>query len=226
MVYLAPSLLSADMARLAEAVASVASEADYIHCDVMDGHFVPNLTFGAPVVKAVKRISPLPLDVHLMIETPSRWLDDYVKAGLDGKDFLTFHLEAEPSPDFLLTRIRAAGIRPGLAIKPCTPYEKAAPFLALADQLLVMTVEPGFGGQQFMPDMVAKVSQARAEHPRLVIGVDGGINHNTATACVRAGANLLAAGSSVFGEVDPREALRRLRRVMEEVSPRRTAAGG
>ena len=143
MIKIAPSLLSADMAKLAEAVASIGDVADYVHCDVMDGHFVPNLTFGAPVVAAVKRVSPLPLDVHLMIETPGRWVNDYIKAGLDSQDFLTFHCEAETDPVSVIELIRASGVRPGIAVKPATRYDEFVDLIGLVDQVLIMTATPG-----------------------------------------------------------------------------------
>jgi len=198
-ISIAPSLLSADMARLAEAVMMVENVADYIHCDVMDGHFVPNLTFGAPIVSAVKRVSALPLDVHLMIESPGRWIDDYLDGGLGKKDYLTFHVEAEPDPSGVIERIRAAGVRPGIAVKPGTLFEAFEDYIGSVDQVLIMTVEPGFGGQEFMRDNLLKVRKVRDLFPDVVIGIDGGIDVSTAPEAVRAGADLLTAGSAVFG---------------------------
>jgi ribulose-phosphate 3-epimerase len=213
---IAPSLLSADMARLADAVKSVASAADYIHCDVMDGHFVPNLTFGAPVVAAVKKISPIPLDVHLMIECPGKWINDYIIAGLDNDDFLTFHVEAESKPEDLIAQIRNAGVRPGIAIKPKTIFEQFEGLVELVDQVLIMTVEPGFGGQKFMPDMLDKVKLTRQISQSVVIGIDGGIDKNTAPLAVQAGADLLIAGNAVFGYADPELAIQNIRRSIEK----------
>ncbi|MCF7809609.1 ribulose-phosphate 3-epimerase [bacterium] len=216
MLKIAPSLLSADMARLAEAVESIASSADYVHCDVMDGHFVPNLTFGAPVVGAVKKVSSLPLDVHLMIEHPGRWIKDYLDAGLDSEDFLTFHVEAEFDPEAIISRIRQTGVRPGIAIKPNTSFEQFEGLIELVDQVLIMTVEPGFGGQKFMHDMLTKVKMTRQMSKLVVIGIDGGIDKNTAHLAVEAGADLLIAGSAIFGHSDPQSAIAEIRRSIGE----------
>lgn len=215
MIYIAPSLLSADMARLSSAIQAVETSADYIHCDVMDGHFVPNLTFGPPVVKAIKRASKLPLDVHLMIANPSKWIDRFIDSGLDKDDFLTFHIEAEINPLPAIERILERGVRPGLSLKPGTYLGKLIPFLDLIDQLLIMTVEPGFGGQAFMPTVLPKIRQARKlAGGRLVIGVDGGIDVETIPFVVSAGADLLVAGSAVYSRKDgssPAEAISLLR---------------
>ncbi|MFC2150043.1 ribulose-phosphate 3-epimerase [Calditrichota bacterium] len=211
-IYIAPSLLSADMARFSEAIELVQEHVDYIHCDVMDGHFVPNLTFGAPVVKALKRASRLPLDVHLMIENPDRWVEDYLNAGLDSRDFLTFHIEAVSDATATIAKISAKGVRPGIAIKPKTYLSIVEPFVGLIDQVLIMTVEPGFGGQSFMEDCLVKAEQLRQHFgDDLVIGVDGGIDVGTAPKAVLAGCNLLVAGSSIYGKPDPLEAISDLR---------------
>lgn len=220
MIKIAPSLLSADLARLADAVASIADAVDYVHCDVMDGHFVPNLTFGAPVVKWLKSASPLPLDVHLMIENPARWVDDYIRAGLAEDDYLTFHWEAagEGSGE-LLDYIRSRGVRAGVSIKPNTPFDRILPIIDRADQILIMTVEPGFGGQSFIRDMVAKISAAAsAAGPKTIVAVDGGIDPITAPEAVRAGARLLVAGSAIFGSPDPHRAAVKLRQSAERFS--------
>ena len=214
-IKIAPSLLSSDMARLAEAVEAVAEDAEYAHFDVMDGHFVPNLTFGAPVVKWVKKTSPLPLDVHLMIENPGRWIEDYIKAGLDAKDFLTFHVEAGRDPVGSIERIRESGIQPGIAIKPGTELSEFVELLGLVDQVLIMTVEPGFGGQKFMSDKLDKATKIRRLFPDLVIGVDGGVDLNTAPEAVRAGADLLIAGTAVYGQADPAEAVRSIKKAIQ-----------
>jgi len=216
LIKIAPSLLSADMARLADTIESISEAADYVHCDVMDGHFVPNLTFGAPVVSAIKKVSSLPLDVHLMIEYPGKWIDDYLNAGLDADDFLTFHLEAEQNPEEALQRIRGAGVRPGIAIKPKTDFAQFKGLIGLVDQVLIMTVEPGFAGQKFMSDMLIKVRMTRLESKSVVIGIDGGIDKNTAPLAVSAGADLLIAGSAVFGEADPAFAVTDIRRSAEK----------
>ena len=195
---IAPSILSADFARLREEIAAVeAAGADWIHVDVMDGHFVPNLTIGAPVVKSLRRVTKLPLDVHLMIEKPERYVKDFAEAGAD---YLTIHVEATADVEGTLKLIRQNKMKPGLTLKPKTPIEKVLPFLPLVDLVLVMTVEPGFGGQSFMADQVAKVKKLRAEIGRLklatLIEVDGGINAETAKE-VR-DADVLVAGNYVF----------------------------
>ena len=206
------------MARLADAVKMVADEADYVHCDVMDGHFVPNLTFGAPVVKALKKASPLPLDVHLMIEKPGRWIDDYIAAGLDERDFLLFHIEAEGDSYDVIHRIRAAGVRPGIAVKPKTGFSQFREFIDLVDQVLIMTVEPGFGGQKFMSENLEKVRLTRNAAPTVIIGIDGGIDIDTAPAAVVAGANLLVVGNAIFGKADPAAAAREIKRTAAQLT--------
>ena len=195
----APSILSADFANLERDVKAVAAAgADWIHVDVMDGHFVPNLTIGAPVVKALKKISPLPLDVHLMIETPEKYIEDFVKAG---SDYLTIHVESTKDPAAVLKRIRELGAKPGITLRPRTAIEDILPLLPLVDLVLVMTVEPGFGGQSFMHDQVAKITRLRAEMKthryKYLIEVDGGITADTAKVCHEA--DVFVAGSFVFG---------------------------
>lgn len=203
-VLLSASLLSADFARLGEVVTHIASGVDLIHCDVMDGHFVPNLTFGPLIVKTIKRVSPVPLDVHLMIEKPGDWVKRYLDCGLDDRDYLTFHLEAEEDPKSGLETIRGAGVKAGLAIKPATAFDRVIPYVPLINILLIMTVEPGFGGQKFMEDMLIKVENARAVlPPEIVIAVDGGIDRYTAPRAVRAGAKLLVVGNALFSQPDP-----------------------
>ena len=217
MIHISPSLLSADMSRLAEAVDIIADAADYVHCDVMDGHFVPNLTFGAPIVAAVKRVSVLPLDVHLMIDAPGRWIDDYIKTGLNENDFLTFHVETEAEPEEVIERIRSSGVRPGIAVKPGTGFEEFKHLIGIVDQVLIMTVEPGFGGQSLMRDKLEKVTLTRSISSSVILGVDGGIDEETAPEAVRDGANLLVAGTAVYGCKDPVEAIGRLRASVETV---------
>jgi ribulose-phosphate 3-epimerase len=195
----APSILSADFANLERDVKAVAAAgADWIHVDVMDGHFVPNLTIGAPVVKALKKISPLPLDVHLMIDSPEKYIEDFVKAG---SDYLTIHVESTQDPAAVLKRIRELGAKPGITLRPRTALEDILPFLPLVDLVLVMTVEPGFGGQSFMHDQVAKITRLRAEMKahgyKYLIEVDGGITADTAKVCHEA--DVFVAGSFVFG---------------------------
>jgi ribulose-phosphate 3-epimerase len=196
----APSILSADFGNLASEIKKVQlAGADWIHVDVMDGHFVPNLTIGAPVVKGIRAATKLPFDVHLMIEKPERYIEDFAKAGAD---FLTIHVEATIDPEKVLKDIRALGPQPGITLRPSTPVERIFPYLPFVDLVLVMTVEPGFGGQSFMKDQVAKIGAIRRELDRIghkaLIEVDGGINAQTA-AEVRE-ADVLVAGSFIFGK--------------------------
>jgi ribulose-phosphate 3-epimerase len=208
---IAPSLLSADFARLAEAAAAVPG-ADWLHVDVMDNHFVPNLTIGLPVVKALKAATDLPLDCHLMIDDPDRWAPPYAEAGARN---VTVHAEAAADPAKLARDLRAAGSLAGLAIKPGTPLEPYLEILTGYDTLLVMTVEPGFGGQHFMADMLPKVREARRRvesgHLTLAVEVDGGINADTIEAAAEAGADVFVAGSAVYAAADPDHAVRELR---------------
>ena len=206
MIKLSPSILSADFARLGEEAAAMHREgADYAHIDVMDGQFVPNLSMGFPVVKALHKSSDLVLDVHLMIERPLRYVERFCEAGAD---ILTIHVEADTEENTLeaLRRIRAHGVRPAISVKPKTPAEAVRPYLPLVDLILVMTVEPGFGGQSFMADMMPKLAAIRAmidaERPGCELEVDGGVNLETAKLCKRNGANVLVAGSAFFGAAD------------------------
>ena len=211
----AASILSADFSRLAEALAIVDPARDWVHCDVMDNHFVPNLTFGPLIVEAVSRLSTAHRDVHLMIDRPERLLDAFRAAGADR---ITVHLEACADPAGVLEAVRATGARAGLALRPGTPLAAAEPYLAGLDLLLVMTVEPGFGGQAFMPDMLDKVRAARAWRERrgagYLIEVDGGIDPATAPKAREAGADVFVAGNAVYGEPVPAEALARLRQAL------------
>ncbi len=208
---IAPSILSADFARLADEAAAVPS-ADWLHVDVMDAHFVPNLTIGLPVVKSLRKATDLPLDCHLMIEDPDRWAIGYAEAGAYN---VTVHVEAAQDPVGLAKNLRAAGAKAGLSLKPGTPLEPYVDVLKHYDTLLVMSVEPGFGGQSFMVEVLDKVRAARrlvdTGHLRLVIEIDGGINADTIEQAAEAGVDCFVAGSAVYDAADPGAALERLR---------------
>ncbi|MBU1152282.1 ribulose-phosphate 3-epimerase [Patescibacteria group bacterium] len=205
-IKIAPSILSADFGRLNEDIASVEEAVDLIHVDVMDGHFVPNITIGAPVVRCIK--SSRPLDVHLMIAQPEKYLEDFAKAGAD---ILTVHSEAVDDLRGVLGRIKELGMKASVSIKPKTDVSTIYEYLDLLDMVLVMTVEPGFGGQSFMEDMMPKVRDLRARKPEMDIEVDGGVSDKTAPIVKEAGANVLVAGSFIFGAEDRAEAIRLLR---------------
>ena len=207
-IYIAPSILSADWGRLAEEIRDVEKGGcDSIHVDVMDGHFVPNLTIGPPVIRWIRKVTKLPLDVHLMIEEPLHYLNDFKKAG---SDWITIHVEAAREVDKTLKAVKAAGAKVGLSLRPKTGLQEIEPFLKQLDLVLVMTVEPGFGGQAFMPEMLEKVKALRPKFSGL-ISVDGGIQAENAGRAVRAGADILVAGTSIFGKPDRGKAIGALR---------------
>ena len=206
----APSLLSCDFARMGEEVQRIdAAGADWIHLDVMDGHFVPNLTIGPGIIAAVRPYTKLPFDVHLMIEDPLTYIDAFADAGAD---IITFHVEASSDIRATIEKIRSRGIQPGLVIKPKTPAEAVFPYLKEIDLVLVMTVEPGFGGQSFMADMMPKVRQIKEECRRqgieIPIEADGGISEKTVSACAEAGVDICVSGTGVFKAKDPAAAIR------------------
>jgi ribulose-phosphate 3-epimerase len=202
-IQISPSILSSDFARLAEEAARV-SRADWLHVDVMDNHFVPNLTLGVPVVEALGKVSDLPMDCHLMIEDPDRWAPAYVEAGASS---VTFHVEAARAPVRLARELRALGARAGMGLKPATPVEPYEDLLPELDMLLVMTVEPGFGGQSFLDICLPKIRRTRELLDRhgldLWLQVDGGVSLETIERCAEAGADTFVAGSAVFGADDP-----------------------
>ena len=212
MIKIAPSILSADFAHLARDIEAI-STADYVHVDVMDGLFVPNISIGIPVVKSIRPTTSLPLDVHLMIERPVRYGEQFCDAGAD---LVTVHVESDTEEKLhdAIARIHAKGKRAGVVVKPKTPASAVLPFIDKVELILVMTVEPGFGGQKFMADMMPKVQTIRgyidAMNPGCELEVDGGVDAATAPLCVEAGADVLVAGSAVFGKDDRTAAVRRL----------------
>ncbi|MBQ9393236.1 MAG: ribulose-phosphate 3-epimerase [Oscillospiraceae bacterium] len=213
MVKISPSILSADFANLQRDIECIA-EADYVHVDVMDGLFVPNLSIGFPVVESIRKVTGQVLDVHLMIDRPVRYVERFCDAGAD---IVTCHVEADTEENTLLAldRIHAKGKRAGVVVKPKTPASAVLPFIDKCDIILVMTVEPGFGGQKFMADMMPKVAQIRryidAMNPACELEVDGGVDADTAKVCVASGANVLVAGSAVYKAADIPAKIRELR---------------
>ena len=206
MAKIAPSILAADFMNLERDIHDLEKNgADFVHVDIMDGIFVPNISIGIPVVQALRPITNLPLDVHLMIDRPIRYVDAFVKAGAD---YLTIHIESDQPQNTLeaLDRIRTLGCKAGIVLKPKTPAEAAIPYLEKCDMVLVMTVEPGFGGQKFMADMMPKVQKLRKYldevNPQCLLEVDGGVDVQTHTICKESGANVLVAGSAYFKAAD------------------------
>ncbi len=217
MILISPSILSSDFANLSREVDAIAADgADLVHVDVMDGHFVPNITIGVPVVQSLSKVSRLPLDVHLMISDPLFYVPAFLKAG---SQMITFHIESDSDVRKTIDAIKAGGCKAGVALKPKTPAEAVFPYLDSLDMVLVMTVEPGFGGQSFMADMCPKIEAIRGECDRrglmLDLQVDGGIDPKTAPLVAKAGANVLVAGSAVFKFQHYAEPIAAIRRAAE-----------
>jgi len=223
---LAPSVLNADLARLAEQVDAIQGAADWVHLDIMDGHFVPNLTMGPPVVASLRRHSDMYFDCHLMVSDPEALLPALAEARVD---IVSMHVEALDDPGRALTAATDAGIAAGLALRPGTPLDAVLPWLDRVDLLLPMTVEPGFGGQSFMADQLPKISAARAaidaSGREIALEVDGGINEQTVPACRAAGADVFVVGSAIFAADDPAEAARRFRAMLDDDAPDRAQGG-
>lgn len=213
MIKIAPSILAADFAAMGKAVEQLEGwGADWVHVDVMDGHFVPNITFGPGMCWAIRQLTSLPLDVHLMVEEPAKWVKPFAEAGAD---VITVHVEADAHVHRTLQTIRDFGKKAGVVLNPGTPPIMALPVLSLCDIVLVMSVNPGFGGQRFIPDVLEKIRTLRGiadqQGVEVDIEVDGGVNPETARLCREAGANVLVAGSSLFGAQNPREMVAKLR---------------
>lgn len=223
MVRISPSILSCDYSKMGEEFVKMERcGADWLHIDVMDGHFVPNITLGAPIVKAMRPVSPLVFDVHLMISHPHKYVDDFIGAGAD---IICFHIESESDPDEVIEKIRAAGKTPALALKPATPAEAVFPYLEKLGMVLVMTVEPGFGGQSFMADMMPKVAEIRSECEKRGLGnmyiqVDGGISEKTVAQAAAAGADVFVSGSAVFGAERPEKVIASMKKLAAEAKNR------
>ncbi|MBR6407800.1 MAG: ribulose-phosphate 3-epimerase, partial [Clostridia bacterium] len=212
MIYISPSILACDFSKIGEEIKKVdAAGADMIHVDVMDGHFVPNITIGPPVIKKIRKATALPFDVHLMISEPLRYTDIFCSSGADS---ITFHVECGRTKE-TIEAIKSRGVRTSLCVKPATPVESVFPYLDKLNMVLIMTVEPGFGGQSFMYDMLPKIRSLRQEITKRGLGcdieVDGGINPTTAALAIEAGANVLVAGSAVFNADDPGKMIKKLK---------------
>ena len=207
-VLIAPSILSADFSRLNDEVRAVeAAGADWLHMDVMDGHFVPNITIGPLVVRDVRKVTKLVLDVHLMIKEPEKYIDDFAKAG---SDIITFHIEACKDPKGIVSKIKSKGIKAGVSLRPKTPLSAIEGIIDDVDLILIMTVEPGFAGQSFMSEVMPKITELRKRY-KGDLQVDGGINSSTSKLAVESGANVLVAGTAVFGNDNYKTAISKLR---------------
>lgn len=219
MAKISPSILSCDFSKMGQQFKFMEEcGADWLHIDVMDGHFVPNITLGAPIVKALRGITPLTFDVHLMISEPKKYIPDFVKAG---SDIITFHIESDSDVEETIDLIHSLGCKAGLSVKPKTDIEEVYPYLDKLEMVLVMTVEPGFGGQSFMADMMPKIEKLKEECGKRslkpFIQVDGGISLSTIEAAAKAGADVFVAGSAVFGAQSPKDMIQALRDKAESV---------
>lgn len=215
---IAPSLLSCDFSKMGQEIKRMEeAKADFMHLDVMDGHFVPNITFGAPVIKTVRSYTDVPFDVHLMISEPLKYIDDFADAGAD---IITFHVESDSPIQETIDKIKSRGVKAGLVIKPNTPASAVFPYLKDLYMVLVMTVEPGFGGQSFMEDMLPKVAEIRTEanktNPQLLIEVDGGIAEGTIAKASKAGVDICVAGTAVFKADDSAQAIANLKKIAQD----------
>ena len=208
---IAPSVLSANFAHLADDIAKVES-GDILHLDVMDGHYVPNITFGPPLVKCIRSTTKMFLDVHLMIDNPEKYIEAFAKAGADN---LTFHIEVARDPVGLVRQIRDQGVQVGVSLDPETPAELLEPVIDLVDMVLVMTVKPGFGGQSFKEEVLPKITQIARRRPEVLVEVDGGIGENTLARVVKAGADTFVAGSAIFGTPDPAATILKFREIIK-----------
>ena len=208
-IFVSPSILSADFARLEQECKSLEkSGADWIHCDVMDGNFVPNLTFGMPVLKSIRKCVVLPLDVHLMIDRPERYVEQFAEAGAN---LITIHLEACSDVAACLKLIRSCGKQAGISLKPDTSVETLIPYRGLFDMILIMSVEPGFGGQAFIESSVEKIRAAKKLFPNVLVEVDGGINKTTAKKVIDAGVDVIVAGNAIMNAADRKAAIAEIR---------------